>query len=71
MPPLWEENFDAVAIYRACQNQVIVAPMGGVVGINHLAVHEAMRLFEVNDPQDCFRKVLKVAEHVSQLNKKE
>lgn len=45
------------------RGQLIFAPMGGVVDINHLAVHEAMRLYRVADRKSCFEKVLKLAHH--------
>jgi len=60
-PPLMEENVDAVTVYAAVQRQLIVSPMGEVLDINQLAVHEAMRLFGIQDQKDCFRKVLRLA----------
>lgn len=59
-----EENQDAMMIYRLCQNQLVMAPMGGPVDIDHKAVHEAMRLYGVNDRRGCFQKVLRVAHFV-------
>jgi hypothetical protein len=35
----------------------------GPVAINHLAVHAAMELYEVEDKKDCFEKVLKLSYH--------
>jgi len=59
------ENADAVSIYLRCRGQLIFAPqgMGGAtpVDINHMPIHEAMRLFRVRDPKGCFDKVLLLA----------
>ena len=41
-PSLLLANMDAVKIWNLVQDQVIVAPMGGVVGINILAAYETM-----------------------------
>lgn len=60
-PPLMPENFDAMRVFTVCQGQVLVAPMGGAYAMNHMAIHEAMRLYGVADPQDCFEKVLLLA----------
>jgi thymidine phosphorylase len=53
-----------VNIYMICQNQLIMSPLGGAVDINHLAVHEAMRLYRIKDKQRCFEKVLTLANHI-------
>ena len=37
--------------------------MGGPVAINQLAIHEAMRLFDVCDPVDTFDKVVMLSRH--------
>ena len=44
-----EENLswisrDAMAVYNACSNQVIVAGLGTVLGINHQAIHAYMKM---------------------------
>ncbi|MFP5223103.1 MAG: hypothetical protein ACLGSA_12505 [Acidobacteriota bacterium] len=62
-----EENRDAVMIYLRTRRQLIFAGMGEVVDINHLAVHEAMRLYRVKDKQECFEKVLAVHDHMAEL----
>ena len=56
-----EENADAMMIFGIVQGQVIIAPMGGVVDIDHKAIHEAMRLYGIRDRRECFRKVLRLA----------
>jgi hypothetical protein len=35
----------------------------GPVALNQLAVHEAMRLYGVAHPVDCFEKVVQVSRH--------
>ena len=67
LPPLIEENRDAVMIYLRTRRQLIFAGMGEAVDINHLAVHEAMRLYRVRDKQECFEKVLAVNDHMMEL----
>ena len=32
--------------------------MNGAVDINHQAIHEAMRLYRINDPRKCFEKIM-------------
>ncbi|GFK95444.1 hypothetical protein NNJEOMEG_03307 [Fundidesulfovibrio magnetotacticus] len=62
-------NRDAARVYLACRRQLIFAGMGRPVDINHLAVHEAMRLFRVRDAVDCFEKVLALAgERIAEMN---
>jgi len=64
LPTLRLENRDAVDIFMICQNQLIMAPLGGAIDINHMAVHEAMRLYRVRDKRTCFEKVLTLANHI-------
>lgn len=56
-----EENADAMMIFGLVQRQVIIAPMGEVIDIDHKAIHEAMRLYGIRDRRDCFEKVLRLA----------
>lgn len=63
-PPLMPENEDAVMIFRICQDQLLCAGMGTPYGINQVAVHEAMRLYGVEDKKNCFEKVLLLARTV-------
>lgn len=51
-------------VFQAVQDQVILAPMGGVIGLNQMAVHEAMRLYGVKDRRRCFEKVMLLAQEV-------
>jgi hypothetical protein len=63
VPPLLPENEDAEKVYLTVRDQYIMAPMGGPVSINQLAIHEAIRLYGVEYPQDCFEKVVMLGRH--------
>jgi hypothetical protein len=56
-----------VRIYLVCKDQLIFQPGGMGAGmpvdINHQAVHEAMRLYGVQDRKGCFEKVLRLSSH--------
>lgn len=71
LPELMDENKDAARVYLLCRDQAIMAPMGGPVALNHMAVHEAMRLYEVEDRRGCFEKVLKVFQHFLEKSREE
>lgn len=71
LPPLMEENRDAVMIYLRCRKQLIFAGMGEPVDINHGAVHQAMRLYRVKDKVECFEKVLELSDHMLELWKQD
>jgi len=62
LPPLMEENQDAAEIYFLVQNQLIMG-LRGPIDINHLAIHEAMKLYRIRERRDCFEKVLRLAIH--------
>jgi hypothetical protein len=67
-----KENSDAVRIYMQCQAQVVCVGMGEPVDLNHMPIHEAMRLYRVKDPETCFEKVLTLGRHflaISQANR--
>ena len=55
-----EENKEAINIFFMCRDQYIMTE-GGPVAINHLAIHEAMRLLKVKDRLKCFNKVCRLA----------
>ena len=54
-----EENVDAIRIFFMIQDQYIMSE-GGPVAINHMAIHEAMRLLRVKNRLKCFGKVCKL-----------
>ncbi len=39
----------------------MIMGMNGPVDINHLAIHEAMRLYKIKRRQECFEKVLNLS----------
>lgn len=44
----------------------------GPIDINHQAIHEAMRLYEITNKQQCFEKVLFLSqEWLTQMREKE
>jgi hypothetical protein len=46
--------------------------MGGPVAINQVAVHAAMELYQVNDPLDCFEKVVRLSGYfIQKIREKE
>ena len=47
-------------IYLLVRDQYIMAPMGGPVAINQLAIHEAMRMHGIDDVE-CFEKVVRLS----------
>jgi len=57
LPPLRPENIDAMTIYKATHDQLIVG-VSGPVAINQTAIHNAMELYEIQDRIDCFEKVV-------------
>ena len=54
---LMPENADAYGIFRTVRYQFIMG-FSGPVDINHSAIHEAMRLYGIEDKKKCFEKVL-------------
>jgi hypothetical protein len=54
---LLQENVDAQAIFGLVRDQYIMG-FNGPIGINQLAIHEAMNLYQIKDRQSCFEKVI-------------
>jgi len=52
-----KENEDALRIFYLVRNQFIMG-FNGPVEISHQAIHEAMRLYEVENKRECFEKVI-------------
>ena len=52
-----EENEDALRIFFMVRNQIIVGPQGPIE-INHMAIHAAMELYQIQKRQECFEKVV-------------
>jgi len=60
-PPLLSENIDIVNVYLQCCNQVIIAPMGGVIDIDIKAVDITVKRLNPDNPDAVFIAVLKLA----------
>ena len=54
-----EENIDALRIFYMIQYQLVMG-FNGPVDVNHIAIHEAIKLYEIRNPRECFSKVLKL-----------
>lgn len=54
------ENQEALRVFFMVQDQYIMSE-GEPVAINHLAIHEAMRLLKIKDRLKCFNKVCKLS----------
>jgi hypothetical protein len=50
LPPLMPENNDALKVWNLCQDQYIMAPMGGPVAIKLSEIETAIRLVGPEDP---------------------
>ena len=69
---LMPENAEAIGIFQIVRRQLLVSGMGQPIDINHIAIHEAMRLYDVEDKKTCFNKVIKLGSWlIAKLNKKE
>ena len=48
-PILLPENFDLIQVHSLCRNQLIVAPMGGVIGVDLQAIVTVADLLGIDD----------------------
>ena len=70
LPPLMGENEDAERIYFIVQNQYIMG-FNGPISISQVAIHEAMKLYRIENRVDCFEKVLSLSLYfIEKINKK-
>lgn len=46
---VWQENWEAVQMFLRCQTQWRPAGMGGVLGLDYVAVAWLLRLYRVKD----------------------
>ena len=46
---VWPENWEAVQMFLRCQTQWRTAGMGGVLGLDYVAVSWLLRLYRVRD----------------------
>lgn len=63
LPELKPANVDAIKMWGIVRDQVIVAPMGGVVDLNHLAVWKDLEKYKVHDELKCFEKLRALHAH--------
>lgn len=65
MPSLLESNMAAAKIYSLSYAQVIVAGMGGIIDLNHLALWKNIEQFkeeyEIDDINECFLRVVNLS----------
>jgi len=40
---------------------------GRAIDINHIAIHDAMKLYKVRNKKSCFEKVLQISSHMLDL----
>lgn len=48
---VWPENWPTVEAFLKCQTQWVVAGMGGVIGLNYVAVDVVLRRYNLDDPE--------------------
>ncbi len=67
--PLLFGNQDAWRVYQATQSQLIIAPMGGAISVNQLAVWEWIDRYKIKNPTKVFEQVMRVsAEMINDRN---
>lgn len=73
MPPLLDENVSAIRAYSIVQNQIIVAPMGGIVGLDIRAVDVVMNHLKIPGCRrsDVFFQVLKLGNYFTNKRNEE
>lgn len=54
-------NQDAWRVYQATQSQLIIAPMGGVISVNQLAVWAWIDRYKIKNPVKVFEQVMLVS----------
>ena len=57
IPMLFPENEEVAKVWFVVSDQVLVGGMGDVIGINNLAIHAAMDLYNVRDKINCLEKI--------------
>lgn len=62
---MFSENEVVLEIYGMVKDQVLVSGMSGeIIGLNHLAVWEAIDRFGVEDGNTVFQRVNMLADHI-------
>lgn len=57
MPELLRSNYDAWQVWLMVQGQLILAPNGHAVDVNHMAVWKLIEMYDVEDPLWTFERV--------------
>lgn len=60
IPSLLPQNIEVVKVWSLIHDQLIVGGAGTVIALNHLAVWEVIDRYEINNPVECFEKILKI-----------
>jgi hypothetical protein len=68
---VWDDNWRAVKFYLSIRTQWNIAPNGGYIGLNYIAVESTMNIMRVRTKRKCLLKDLQTIEHamLSILNK--
>ena len=70
MPRLLPENEEALEVYQMVRGQWVTAGMGEVIDIDFKAVDIALDVLGVEDRRECFKKVVAVARHIIEVQRK-
>jgi hypothetical protein len=68
--PLLPENEDAFFVFTKVVNQAVFAGVDGMpVDLNYNAVKFILDLYEIENQQDCFERVLKAWHDIAEINR--
>ena len=68
IPELFPENKDAFDVYIKCQNQTLQSN-GGVIDINFVAINVILDIFEIENKQSVFEKVVTAFHHFLSIDR--
>ena len=66
LPPLLPVNYWPVKIYLLVRDQLIISPAGRPVAVNVSAIIDLIGFYQVDDPEECLERVVKLARHFIQ-----
>ena len=68
--PLLEENEDAIFVFGQVRNQAIYGGMDAVpIDLRLDAVKFVMDLYDIENPRECYEKVIKAWHHVAAIDR--
>ena len=70
IPETLPENKDTLQVYLLVRNQVILTGFGDIVDIDFKAINIVMNLFEIPNKKDVFKKVVTLARHFIEIDRK-